>query len=287
MATLVHCDGRLLSPEQAFVPVFDRSFLYGDSVYETLRTYRGVPFDLPRHLARLGVSLSRLRIDPGVTPGEIARRVHETVAAANNPESSVRIIVSRGTGEYGLANFAGLQGAVYVIARPFAPLTDDAVRRGISIVLAKTRRVAKNALDPAIKSGNYLNSLLGLMEACDAGADDAVFLNERDFLTEASTSSLFLVKGGVVQTPPVSAGILEGVTRFHAIEAAREAGVPVEERDLTEADLRGADEIFVTSTLKEVLGVRSLDGRAMRDAPGPVTSRMRALLLARIDSFAG
>ena len=284
MATLIHCDGHLGPPEEARVSILDRAFLYGDSVYETLRTYQGRPFELGRHLDRLEQSLAQLRIDPGVARAEIERRVLETLAAAKNPESYIRIVVSRGIGEFGLANFSG-KGAVHVIVRPLTPFPEESFQRGIALILAKTRRVAKNALDPGIKSGNYLNSLFGLMEAKDAGADDAVFLNERNFLTEASTSSLFLVKNGVLLTPPVSAGILAGITRFHTLAAALDAQIPTEERDLTEAELRAADEIFLTGTLKEIVPARSLVGKALV-CPGPLTCRLRDLFSARIRALA-
>jgi branched-chain amino acid aminotransferase len=283
MATLVNLGGRIMPPEEATVSIFDRSFLYGDSVYETLRTYGGVPFEMRRHLARLEASMRRLRIDAGVALDEIGRRVEATLAAAANPESYIRIIVSRGAGDFGLAAGMSNRGDVYVIVRAFVPPSEDVYRKGFSTIVAKTRRTSRLALDPAIKSGNYLNNLLGLFEARDAGADDAIFLNEHGLVTEASTSSLFVVHGERVRTPPLVDGILDGVTRHHLIAAAAQAGSPVVEESFREDALRTADEIFITSTLKEVMPVRSLDGVATRiPAPGPVTLRLRALLSAHI-----
>lgn len=280
---LVNLDGRIVPPEEATVSIFDRSFLFGDSVYETLRTYDKKPFALDRHLARLRGTLAGLRLRIFADDAEITRRILDTIAATGNAECYVRVVVSRGVGAFGLQAGIDSPGVVYVIVRPFEPLSEEAYVRGISVVLAKTRRNHRTALDPALKTGNYLNNLLAMIEAKDAGADDALLLNHEGFLTEATTSNVFLVIGGTLVTPPLSAGILEGVTRHFALDAARAAGLPVEERDVTVAELRAADEIFVTSTLKEVLPVRTLDGVATRvPAPGPITTRMRAILAARI-----
>jgi branched-chain amino acid aminotransferase len=274
----VNLDGKIVPPEEAKVSIFDRSFLFGDSVYETLRTYGGRPFALPRHLDRLEASAGRLRV--GLPPrGEIERRVMETLGAAANDESYVRVVVSRGETGFGLGAGIDAPGRVYVIVRPYEPPPPEALAKGIAVVVARTRRNPPSALDPAIKTGNYLNSILAMIEAKDAGADDAVLLNLDGFVTEATTSTLFAVLGGVLVTAPLSAGILEGVTRHYALIAAKDAGLTVAVRDFTAAELRAAEEAFLASTLKEVLPIRTIDGQpTKRPAPGPVTARMREAL---------
>lgn len=282
-AVLVNLDGRIVPPEEATVSIFDRSFLFGDSAYETIRTYGGKPFALDRHLARLRATLAGLRLRIAADDAAITRRIADTIAATSNAECYVRIVVSRGVGAFGLQAGLDTPGVVYLIVRPFEPLSDAAYAKGLSVVLAKTRRNHRTALDPALKTGNYLNNLLAMIEAKDAGADDALLLNHEGFLTEATTSNVFLVRGDALVTPPLAAGILEGVTRHYALDAARAAGMRVEERDVSVSELRGADELFLTSTLKEVVPVRTLDGAPMRaPAPGPVTTRMRGLLSERI-----
>lgn len=284
MAVMVNMpDGSIVPPERATVSVFDRSFLFGDSVYETLRTYDGRPFAMGTHLKRMRASLARLRLRLDLDDGEVVRRIEETIAAAGNPESYVRPIISRGVGAFGLPQGLDTPGELYVIVRPLDPLSPEAYARGIAVIVPKVRRNPPEALDPALKTGNYLNGILAMIEAREAGADDAVMLNVHGNVTEASTANLFAVFDGVLTTPPLHAGILEGVTRGIALEAARAAGIPAIERDFDADEFRGADEAFVTSTLKEVLPIRTVDGEPLRaPAPGPLATRLRALVSERI-----
>lgn len=280
---LVNLDGTILPGERAVVPLFDRSFLYGDSVYETIRAYGGVPFALDDHLDRLYESLRRLRITPGIERDTIEARIEGTLSAANVRDAYIRVIVTRGTGEFGLANALENQGPVYVLVKAYKPPPREWYERGMSVIIPVVRRIPRVSLDPAIKSGNYLNSILAMLEAKEAHADDAVLLGPQGFVTEATTSTVFAVIDGVVVTPPLSAGILDGITRRHLIEALRDARMPVAELNLTEADLKRATEIFLTSTLKEVVPVRSLDGAPTPvSAPGPLTRKCADLLSQRI-----
>lgn len=280
---LVNCDGTILPGERAVVPLFDRSFLYGDSVYETIRAYGGVPFALDEHLDRLYESMRRLRMTPNVEREAIEARIEGTLAAASVRDAYIRVIVTRGTGEFGLASSLENQGPVYVLVKAYKPPPREWYDRGMSVIIPVVRRTPREALDPAIKSGNYLNSILAMLEAREAHADDAILLNPQGFVTEATTSSLFAVLDGIVVTPPLSAGILDGITRRHLIEALRDARVPVAELHLTETDLKRASELFLTSTLKEVVPVRTLDGAPTPvAAPGPITRKCADLLSARI-----
>ena len=281
---MVNVDGAIVPGERAAVSLFDRSFLYGDSVYETIRAYGGVPFALGEHLARLYNSMRRLRITPNVERDTIEARIEGTLAAAKVRDAYIRVIVSRGNGEeFGLASSLDNPGPVFVLVKAYKAPPREWYEQGISTMIPVVRRVGKEALDPAIKSGNYLNSILAMLEAKEAGADDAILLNAAGMVTEATTSSLFAVIDGSVVTPPLSAGILDGITRRHLLAALREAGKPATELNLTEADLKRADELFITSTLKEVVPIRTLDGApTMGKSPGPVTQACATLLSKRI-----
>jgi branched-chain amino acid aminotransferase len=283
MPALCNVEGRLVPPEQAVVPVLDRGFLYGDSVYEVLRTYRGRPFELDRHLDRMERTAQRIALS--LPPRErIVAELQRTLEAAGNAESYARIILTRGEGKFGLAlrNAEGLNRMV-ILVRPLELFPQESYQRGLTMAVVKTRRNPPEALDPSLKTGNYLNNILALREAHDAGADDAILLDLKGRVTEATTSNVFFVRRGVVITPPLSLGLLEGVTRHVAIEVAREEGILVREEPHGPEALAAADEVFVTSTLREVMPVTGLlllesgeQKRTVGDGkPGPVSRRLR------------
>jgi branched-chain amino acid aminotransferase len=263
-------DGVITPEHEAVVPVLDRGFLFGDSVYEVMRTRRGVPFAWREHLARLRASAAGLALPVELDDAAIMQRVRATLAAAANAESYIRIIVTRGTGTAPNIDVAYAEGpARYVIlVRPLSAPPAPTAR----LALIPRLRTDRRALDPAIKSGNYLNNVLGLMEAKAAGATDCLFLNGAGQATEASTSNFYAVSKGRIATPPLSAGLLRGITRALLFEFCANAGFPLTERQLSETEVRAADEMFLSSTLRDVLPVSSLDGIQVRNgAPGPVT----------------
>jgi branched-chain amino acid aminotransferase len=284
MPTLCNVEGRLVPPEQATVSVFDRGFLYGDSVYEVVRTYRGRPFELDRHLARMRRSAERIGLT--LPPDDRLRsELARTLEGAGNVESYARIIVTRGEGKFGLApHLAEGESRLIYIVRPLETPPPELYARGLQMAITRTRRNPPQALDPALKTGNYLNNVLALKEAHEAGADDAILLDLSGRVTEASTSNVFFVQGGVLVTPPLSLGMLEGVTRAVAIEVARSEGLIVREEPTGPEALAAADEVFVTSSIREVLAVTSLvflesagesRTRAVADGkPGPLTQRL-------------
>jgi branched-chain amino acid aminotransferase len=286
MSVLVNVDGRLVPPEEAFVPVLDRGFLYGDSVYEVVRTYRGRVFELGRHLDRMDRSAAGIALQ--LPPRErIERELSRTLQASGNAESYARIVVTRGEGKFGLApHLATGQPRLIVVVRPLEPPPPEAYERGLRMAIAVTRRNPREVLDPALKTGNYLNSVLALREAHEAGADDALLLDLRGHVTEGSSSNVFFVQEGVVVTPPLQVGILHGVTRGIVIELARGEGLIVREEPHGPEALAAADEVFVTSTIREVLAVTSLvllagggqsPVRTVADGkPGPITRRLHA-----------
>ncbi len=290
MGIKFHIGGRIVGEQEAFVPAMDRGFLFGDGVYEVLRTRRGRLFCPDRHLERLRRSASRIRVPLPLEQAGLLARIEETVAAAGNPESYVRVILTRGVGlvpNIDPDTSCGTPNLV-ILVRPLELPSPEQYERGLSAWVVETLRNDRRAMDPAIKSGNYLNNILGLMEAKDRGADVALFLNAAGCLTEAPTSNAWIVKDGRILTPPPEAGILLGITRSLILEMGRAQGLPIEERAISAAELRAADEIFLTSTLKDVIAVTRLDGRPVGNGrPGPVTRDLAARFEAYADSLVG
>lgn len=278
MANLCNLDGAIGPEADARIPVLDRGFLFGDSVYEVCRTRGGVPFAWPEHLERLRTSAEGLLLPLDLDDRTVMQRVQKTLQAAANAESYVRIIVSRGTGTAPNIDLQYAPGPCrwVILVRPLTTLPGQPVHLALVPRLRNDRR----ALDPAVKSGNYLNNVLGLAEAKARGATDAVFLNHAGHVTEASTSNVFAVRAGRVHTPPLHAGILAGITRTLVLEVCRERGLEVIENDLTAEALRGADELFVSSTLRDIAPVTHLDGAPVQNGGvGPLT-------LALMEAFA-
>lgn len=281
MDTWVEIDGRVVKGEEARVSVFDRGFLYGDSVYETLRTYGGRPFLLDEHLERLARSAEALFLPvPGGLEG-VREAVERVLQAGGTFESQLRIVVTRGA-EPGLVDLdpstAG-SGTRVVIRRPLIPLPDRLYEEGVVVALVRVVRIGPPALDPRVKSGNYLNNLLALHEARQLGAFECLMPNQQGHVTEGSTSNIFFVFDGALHTPALSCGLLDGITRSLVLTLARELGLEVVEREILPEEIPEAEECFLTSSLKEVLPVRRVldpDGRTLWEAaPGPVA---RALL---------
>ena len=292
MPVLCNVEGKLVPPEQALVPVLDRGFLYGDSVYEVVRTYAGRPFELERHLARMDKTARR--IDLTLPPREtVVRELQRTLDAAGNPESYARVVVTRGVGEFGLSPLlARGQNRLVIIVRPLSAPPEEQYARGLQMAIARTRRNPPQALDPALKTGNYLNNILALREAHEAGADDAILLDLGGRVTEGTTSNVFFVQRGVLVTPPLALGMLEGVTRGLFIEIARAEGMLLREEPHGPEALAAADEVFMTSTLREAMPVTSLvfldsPGEQVRQvgkgAPGPIAKRLRAAFRAYVE----
>lgn len=276
MANLCNVDGTIVPEADARIPVLDRGFLFGDSVYEVLRTERDLPFGWPEHFARLRASAAALLLPLDLSDAQLARRIAATLAAADHGDSYVRIVVTRGTGSAPNIDLAYAPGPPcwVLLVRPLVPISGKPSRLAIIDRLRTDRR----ALDPATKSGNYLNSVLGLAEAKALGATDCVMLNNDGFVTEASTSNVFARVGGRWCTPPLGAGILAGVTRALVMAFLRQRGEAVEERNLTADDLRAAEEIFLSSTLRDLGPVTHLDGRALHGGgPGPLCQRLLPL----------
>lgn len=281
--SLVNLNGEILPALEAKVSVYDRSYLYGDSLYEVARSYHGKFFKLEDHLIRMESSAKLCRMALSQSRQEFQKQIQATFASfrkLNGPkaEAYCRIVVSRGTGRIGFALSNLSSASQYaILMQPvdeFVP-TPEKFERGMSFQIAERLRNDRRALDPAMKSGNYLNSLLAYLEATSEGFDDALLCNSEGHLTEGTTFNIFYVRNGIIATPPLDVGILDGITRRHVIEIATRLGIPVREVRFPAERMYEANEVFMTSSLKEVFPVTSVDGRRIDDGkPGPITRRL-------------
>jgi len=286
MAIKVWINGVLHDEATATISVFDRGFLYGDSVYEVLRTSGGRPVDLDAHLARLRRSADALMLE--LPPAdELVAAVRAALDAAGNDDSYVRVIATRGAGEIGLDLALAIDPLTIVIVKPLSGPSPEMYARGVKLQIVGVQRTSPRAIDPAVKSGNYLNSILALAEARRAGAYEAVMCDARGRVAEGSTSNVFIVRDGAIATPASEVGLLPGITRQRIIELATGAGLRVVEGELTPDQVRGADEVFITSSIRGVLPVSHVDGAAVgQRCPGPITARVTALYAGYLDRVA-
>lgn len=283
MGIVVSLNGVITSPDEATVSVFDRGFLYGDSVYEVVRTYDGVPFAVGPHLDRLRGSARQVHLDLPCTDEEFRADIDDILREAGNDESYVRLIVTRGAGPIDLHPGRAEDPLRILIAQPLVVPTPEQWERGLAVAIVDRLRNDPDALDPAAKTGNYLNNVLAIVEARERGADDAVLLNRNGRVTEGTTANVFIVKDDVVKTPPLRSGILGGITRSIVLDVLERAGRPGRETALRPEQLTGADEAFFTSTTRGVLPVTSVDGRPVGDGrPGPVTRWLSEVFEAHV-----
>ena len=277
MRGAVYVNGRITRASEAVVPVYDHGFVYGEGIYETLRTYNRIPFLYDRHLKRLRASAGHIHLDVPFGDATLLRWIEETMAAAGDlSEAYIRILLTRGVGELTYELSATPTPSLVIIVKsadePSARVTEE----GIKIALVSIMRNHPASVNPLIKSNNLLNNALAMQEAHRRAGEEALMCNYRGELSECSQSNFFLVRGGVALTPKSAAGLLEGVTRAFLFEVGREIGIEVREDTLYPADLDTADEIFITSTTRELSPVVRVDDRVIGTGrPGPVT---RALL---------
>ncbi|HUL80455.1 MAG TPA: aminotransferase class IV [Vicinamibacteria bacterium] len=274
-------NGIVVPAEEARVSVLDNGFAFGDSVYEVLRTYGGLAFEPGRHFRRLRASAARLGISVPADDAGLLAQVDGLLARAGTTESYIRIVVSRGVGDCSY-NFEKVQGpTVVMIQKPLGPYPAAHYDEGIRVAAVGVRRNHPRALDPAIKSSNLLNNILAVREARSRGADEPVLLNQEGFLAEGASTNVFLARQGALVTPPLSAGILAGITREVVLELLPGLGIPCREEPLHLDDLLRADEAFMTSTTREVVPVREVDEtRVGSGRPGPLTQRVMAAFRA-------
>jgi branched-chain amino acid aminotransferase len=259
-----------VAAREARVSVFDHGLLYGDGVFEGIRFYHGRAFRLAAHLERLERSAAALRLRVPYARDALEAAARETIAAFGAPAGYLRLVVTRGEGRLGLDPASCARPNVFIIADELALVSEEARRHGARVVIAATRRLAPDGLDPRVKSLNYLNHILARIEASNAGADEAILLNGRGHVAEGTADNVFVVRGGLLLTPPPSDGALEGITRGAVLELAATLGMVYREVSLAAYDLYTADECFLTGTGAELIPVLEIDGRTLATCPGPV-----------------
>jgi branched-chain amino acid aminotransferase len=276
----VWLEGRVVPLARACVPVCDHGFLYGDSVYETMRTFGGRLFRLQDHLRRLRSSAAGLRLDVAWSDEDLAALLESFRAQLEGEEHYLRLILTRGSADLGYDWQPGQRPRLLILGGPFTPVPPEVLDRGLRAATVSVPRSLPHPGMPGLKTGNLLNLRLGHMEAREKGADEAIMLNLQGELAEASSSNLFLVlPGPVLATPSIESGCLPGVTRTVVLELARQDGMSVREERLPGGLLARAEEVFLTSTTRSIAPVACLDGRPLA-CPGPVTRRLRDLFRA-------
>jgi branched-chain amino acid aminotransferase len=278
MTLKVHINGELIDKEDARISVFDHGLLYGDGVFEGMRSYSGSVFRLDEHLDRLWQSAAAIQLKIPVSKEEMAAAVNETLAANRIEDGYIRLVVTRGAGTLGLDPNRCDQPQVIIITDLITLYPDEFYQDGLEIVTARTIRNHPQALDPQIKSLNYLNNILAKIEGLEAGCVEALMLNHQGEVAECTGENIFIVRDQQLLTPPLEAGILHGITRATVMELARNDGIDVVETTISLDDLYGADECFLTGSAAEVVPVIKVDGNVIGDGtPGPITARLTCL----------
>lgn len=271
----IFLDGRFVDAADAKVSVFDHGLLYGDGVFEGIRAYGGRVFRLEEHLERLFDSAKAIRLQIPLSLEELTNAVLECCRQNSLWDGYIRLVVTRGKGDLGLNPTSCPKPTLFIIADTIRLYPASVYERGLRLHTAAIRRISSEALEPAVKSLNYLNNILAKMEAGASGADESLLLNEQGYVAECSGDNIFAFKHGELATPPVSAGVLPGITRREILRLGREEGIPVVERNMTRYDLFIADEVFLTGTAAEIVPVIEIDGRTVGTGkPGSLTQRL-------------
>ena len=271
----IFIDGQFLGEQDAKVSVFDHGLLYGDGVFEGIRAYNGRVFKLKEHIDRLFYSAKAILLNLPMSHADICKAVVDTCRENGIRDGYIRLVVTRGVGTLGLNPNRCKRPSVIVIADKVQLYPKEYYERGLDIVTVPTTRNLHSALNPAIKSLNYLNNILAKIEANNAGCEEAIMLNSEGYVAECTADNVFLVKGNDLMTPPLSAGALYGITRGVVMGLARQSGLQVTERNITRYDVFNADECFITGTGAEVVPVVKVDGRVIGSgSPGPRTREL-------------
>lgn len=268
---MIYLNNRLVPKGKALLSVFDHGFLYGDGIYETLRAYSGVVFKIDEHIERLFRSASMIGLAISKSPEAIKRAVYRTIKANGLREAYIRISISRGPGPIGLDPDLCPRPTFVIIANLFRGYPERYYQKGVKIAIVNTRRNLSTALDPRIKSLNFLNNILAKIEAKDRGAYEAIMLNYRGYIAEGTITNIFFVKKGVLCTPSTEVGILDGITRKTILDIAGGLGIKVKEGRFRPEDLRRADEVFISNTTLEVMPVTEVDNTKVGTGAGRIT----------------
>jgi len=276
VALKIWLNGKLVDEADAKISVFDHGLLYGDGVFEGIRIYSGKIFELEAHIARLYESAKVLRLDIPLSKKELVKAIEETVTANGVIDGYIRLVITRGVGDLGLNPLVCENSTVFIIADSIQLYPEELYEKGMKVISATTVRSHPLSVPPQVKSLNYLNNILAKIEAMDSNVPEAIMYNHEGYVAEATGDNVFIVRDGVIYTPPPEAGLLEGITRKVVIRLAKEEDLEVVEKNLTRFDLYICDEFFLTGTAAEVIGVVEIDGRVIGDGkPGPITRLLR------------
>ena len=276
MGLKIWLDDKLVDEAEAKISVFDHGVLYGDGVFEGIRVYNGRIFELEAHIKRLYESAKVIRLEVPMSKSRLISAVEKTTEANGVIDGYIRLVMTRGVGTLGLNPFICEGGRLFIIADNIQLYPEELYEKGMKVISATTVRNHPLALPPQVKSLNYLNSILAKIEALDNDVPEAIMYNHEGYVAEATADNVFIARNGVIYTPPVEAGALEGITRGIVIKLAREEKLEVVEKNLTRCDLYICDEFFLTGTAAEVIGIVEIDGRVIGDGkPGPYTRLLR------------
>lgn len=283
MGKWVYLNGEYVPQEAAKISVFDHGFLYGDGVFEGIRAYRGRVFKLDEHIQRLFTSAQAISLKVPVSPEELREKILEALRKNRLQDAYIRVVISRGEGDLGLDPAKCPYPQLIIITDKISIYPERLYQEGLEVIISSVRRNNPCALDPRIKSLNYLNNILAKLEAATKGVPEAIMLNKDGYVAECTGDNLFIVEEGVLITPPIWAGILKGITRDVVIELAGKEGIPVEEKFFTPFSIYTSDECFLTGTAAEIIPVTRVNGRVIGDGMAGHTTR---ILIARFREFA-
>ena len=280
---IVYLDGKYVDSAEAKVSVFDHGLLYGDGVFEGIRIYGGNVYRLDEHLERLENSAKAIMLAVPLPRAAMSEAVCETCRRNKLTDGYIRLVITRGAGDLGLAPWLCEKPTLFIIASKISLYPQEHYDNGLSIVTVATRRISQDMLPSTVKSLNYLNNILAKIEAKQAGALEAIMLNAQGLVAECTADNIFAVHKGEILTPAANAGALKGITRSSVFDIARDLGIPMREADLTRYDIWCADECFLSGTGAEVIPVVKLDGRVIGTGkPGPVTARVLAAFRKKV-----
>jgi branched-chain amino acid aminotransferase len=282
---MIYLNNKLVPKNKALISVFDHGFLYGDGIYETLRAYKGVVFKIDEHINRLFRSASLIGLSIPKSPDEIKKAIYKTIKANRLREAFIRITISRGPGPIGLDPELCPKPTFVIVSNPFKEYPRQYYRKGIKIAIVNTRRNFKEALDPKIKSLNFLNNILANIEAKNRGAYEAIMLNYKGYIAEGTVTNIFFVKDDVLCTPESDVGILDGITRRVILEIAKELGIKFKEGRFRGEDIYNAQEVFISSTTKEVMPVAEVDNIKISAGIGKITKMIHQAYKEKVEEY--
>lgn len=282
---MIYLNNKLVRRNKAFVSVFDHGFLYGDGVYETLRAYKGVVFKIDGHIERLFRSASIISLEIPMTHEKIKKAVYKTLQANNHKEAVIRITISRGAGPIGLDPGLCPTPTFVIISNEFKEYPKQYYKKGVKLAIVNIRRNYKGALDPQIKSLNFLNNILAKIEAKNRGAYEAIMLNYRGFIAEGTITNLFFIKDRTLCTPCIDVGILDGITRRIILDAAKELGIEVREGHFRKHEIYRSKEAFISNTTMEVMPVSEIDNIKTDAVPGPLTEMLHKAYRKKVAGY--